>query len=151
MRHIVFYVGDYSVVSRLLEGNFLDYKSTIPEKSKNKIVINTQIFADSIERVSLLITDRLKSPVKCLFSENRVHLSCTTPIGKASDEISFEGEFKDELEIAFNNRYMTDALKNTDCDEIEIHLSGPLSPIKILPKEGSSFLFMVLPVRIKAE
>lgn len=151
MRHIVFYVGDYSIVSRLLEGDFLDYKSTIPEKTKNKVTVNTQNLADSIERVSLLITDRLKSPVKCLFSENRIHLSCATPIGKASDEISSKSDFKDELEIAFNNKYMTDALKNTDCDEIEIHLNGPLSPIKILPKEGNTFVFMVLPVRIKAE
>lgn len=151
MRHIVFYVGDCLVVSRLLEGDFLDYKSTIPEKTKNKVTVNTQSLAESIERVSLLITDRLKSPVKCLFSENNIHLSCTTPIGKASDEISSKSNVTDELEIAFNNKYMTDALKNTDCDEIEIHLNGPLSPIKILPKDGNSFLFLVLPVRIKAE
>lgn len=151
MRHIVFYVGDYSVVSRLLEGDFLDYKSTVPEKTTNKIVVNTQSLIDSIERVSLLITDRLKSPVKSLFSVNQIHLSCTTAIGKASDEISSQSDITNELEIAFNNKYMTDALKNTDCDEIEIHLNGPLSPIKILPKDGNSFLFLVLPVRIKAE
>ena len=46
---------------------------------------------------------------------------------------------------------MTDALKNTDCDEVQIELSGALSPIKVLPKEGNSFLFLVLPVRIKAQ
>ena len=55
------------------------------------------------------------------------------------------------IEIAFNNKYMTDALKNTDCDEITIGLGGPLNPIKIMPKEGESFLFLVLPVRVKAE
>ncbi len=151
MRHIIFYVGNYSVISRLLEGDFLDYKSTVPEKAKSKITVNTQSLAESIERVSLLITDRLKSPVKCLFSKNNIHLSCITTVGKASDEISSKSNITDELEIAFNSKYMTDALKNTDCDEIEIHLNGPLSPIKILPKKSGSFLFMVLPVRIKAE
>ncbi len=151
MRHIVFDIGDYSVISRLLEGDFLDYKSTIPEKTKIKVVVNTQDLVDSIERVSLLIIDRLQSPVKCIFSENHIHLSCIVPIGKANDEIPAKSNSPEELEVAFNNKYMTDALRNSNCDEIEIYLNGPLSPIKILPKEGDSFLFMVLPVRIKAE
>lgn len=151
MRHIGFYVGDYSVVSRLLEGEFIDYKSTVPEKSKYKISLSTKDFIDSIERVSLLITDRLKSPVRCLLSKSNIHISCITGIGKADDEISVSSNIDEEFEIAFNNKYMTDALKNTDCDEIELHLNGPLNPIKIVPKEGKSFLFLVLPVRIKAE
>ncbi len=151
MRHIGFYVGDYSVVSRLLEGEFIDYKSTVPQKSKYKISVNTQEFIDSIERVSLLITDRLKSPVRCLLSKSNIHISCITGIGKADDEIPIKSNVDEEFEIAFNNKYMADALKNTDCDEIELHLNGPLNPIKIVPKNSNSFLFLVLPVRIKAE
>ncbi len=151
MQHIVFYVGDYSVVSRLLNGEFLDYKATVPQKNKYTVSVNTQDFANSIERVSLLITERLKSPVRCLFLSDKIHLSCNTTIGKASDELSAKSDIKTELEIAFNNKYMTDALKNTDCDEITIGLGGPLNPIKIMPKEGESFLFLVLPVRVKAE
>lgn len=151
MQHIIFYVGDYSVVSRLLNGEFLDYKSTVPVKTQYTVHVGTQDFIDSIERVSLLITDRLKSPVKCLFLPDKIHLSCNTTVGKASDQLLAKSDIKTELEIAFNNKYMTDALKNTDCDEIIIQLNGPLSPIKIMPKEGNSFLFLVLPVRIKSE
>lgn len=151
MRHIVFKIGDYVIVSRLLEGEFLDYKSTIPQNIQNTVSVNTQDFIDSIERVSLLITDRLKSPVRCIFGKNKINLSCVTTIGKADDEISSSSDIKNDFEIAFNNKYMTDALKNTDCDEVQIELSGALSPIKVLPKEGNSFLFLVLPVRIKAQ
>lgn len=151
MRHIGFYIGGYSVISRLLEGEFIDYKATVPEKSKYKLSVNTQDFIDSIERVSLLITDRLKSPVRCLLSKSCVHISCITSIGKANDEIPVKSNIDEEFEIAFNNKYMTDALRNTDCDEIELHLNGPLSPIKIVPKKSNSFLFLVLPVRIKAD
>ncbi len=150
MRHIVFKVGDYTIVSRLLEGEFLDYKSTVPNTAKSTVKVNTQDFIESIERVSLLITDRLKSPVRCLFSKNKINLSCATVYGKAGDEISAKSDVDDNFEIAFNNKYMTDALRNTDCDEIQIVLNGALSPIKILPKKGDSFLFLVLPVRIKA-
>ena len=151
MRHTVFYVGEYSIVSRLLEGDFIDYKATVPEKSKYKVCAKTQDFVDSVERVSLLISDRLKSPIRCLFSNSSIHLSCITGVGKASDEIPSKSDMKDELEIAFNNKYMSDALKNSDCDEIEIYLNGPLNPIKIKPKNSDSFLFLVLPVRIKAD
>ena len=150
MRHIIFNVNNYFIVSRLLEGEFLDYKATIPENSEFDVKISTPKFIESIERVSLLISDRLKSPVKCVFSSDRTFLSCNTFMGKSSDEISCTSNLTEDLEIAFNSKYMLDALKNTGCDEINICLNGPLSPIKILPREGNSFLFLVLPVRIKA-
>lgn len=150
MTHIVFSVGDYTVVSRLLDGEFLDYHSTIPKKREIEVMVKTNDFAESIERVSLLITDRLKSPVKCLFSKNHIHLSCRTSIGKADDEIPSTSTSDEELEIAFNNKYMTDALKNSETDEIKITLNGPLSPIMLTNKDEKSFVFIVLPVRIKA-
>lgn len=150
MRHIIFSVNDYVVISRLLEGEFIDYKSTIPEKSKMEVNIKTDDFLNSIDRVSLLITDRLKSPVKCIFSKDSVHVSCITPVGKADDEVPCSAKTKEELEIAFNNKYMSDALRNAETDEVKITLSGPLSPIKITAKDGNSFVFIVLPVRIKS-
>lgn len=151
MRHIVFQIGEYKIISRLLEGEFLDYKATIPETSTSKVKVSTSKFLESVERVSLLINDRLKSPVKCLFSKDYVSLSCNTSIGKSSDEIKSISNSNEELEIAFNNRYMTEALKSADCDEIEITLNGPLSPIKITPTTGNSFIFLVLPVRVKPD
>lgn len=150
-RHIIFYVDGYKIVSRLLEGEFLDYKTAVPQNQGSKIKISTIDLIDSIERVSLLITDRLKSPVRCTFSSDHTKLSCTTLVGKSSDEIVSSGDIKEDIETAFNNKYMLDALKNTDCDEIEIQVCGPLSPIKIVPQQGNSFLFLVLPVRVKSE
>ena len=55
------------------------------------------------------------------------------------------------MEIGFNNRYLLEALRNTECDEVKVQLGGPLSPMKVVPKEGDSFLFLVLPVRLKSE
>jgi len=151
MRHIIFQIGEYTVISRLLEGEFLDYKSTIPEESKFTIKVPTIKFLEGIERISLLISDKLKSPVKCIFSKESVNLSCNTTAGKSSDEISCSSNIEGELEIAFNHRYMAEALKSTDSDEIEIKLNGPLAPIKITPTQGNSFTFLVLPVRIKPD
>lgn len=149
-RHIIFHIGMYSVISRLLEGEFLDYKAAIPASAATEIVVKTRAFIDSVERVSLLITDRLKSPVRCVFDENQVKISCSTAIGRANDE--FEAQITGPgVEMGFNNRYLLDALRNTEGDEAKIQLNGALSPMKIVPREGDSFLFLVLPVRLKSE
>ncbi|NBK79701.1 DNA polymerase III subunit beta [bacterium D16-76] len=147
-RHILFNAGNYTVISSLLEGEFLNYKAAIPAEGKTEVVMRTREAIESVERVSLLITDRLKSPIRCVFSQNEVKLLCTTSMGRASDqlEVNLTG---DDVEIGFNNRYLLDALRNTECDEVRVQLSGPLSPMKVMPKEGESFLFLVLPVRLK--
>lgn len=149
-RHIIFELNNYRVISRLLEGEFLDYNSAIPSSTETKVIVNTRKFMDSVDRMSLLITDRIKSPIRCIFSGNQIKLSCATTIGKANDEIDAPIEGSD-VEIGFNNRYLLDALKNAECDEILIELNGALSPMKVLPKEGEEFLFLVLPVRLKSE
>lgn len=147
-RHILFGIGDYTVISRLLEGEFLDYRAALPNASATEIRVSVRDFIDSVERVSLLITDRLKSPVRCIFDENEIRISCATAIGRASDQLSakIEGE---AVEMGFNNRFLLDALRNSDCDEVKILLNGPLSPMKILPPQGEEFTFLVLPVRLK--
>lgn len=147
-RHIMLKIDNYTVISSLLEGEFLNYRATIPTGSSTSVVMRSREAIESVERVSLVINDRIKSPIRCVFSGNGVKLTCTTSIGRASDRISAEVE-GDELEIGFNNRYLLDALRNTECDEIKIGLSGPLSPMTISPKDGDSFLFLVLPVRLK--
>jgi DNA polymerase-3 subunit beta len=149
-RHILFNIGTYTVISRLLEGEFLDYKAAIPTSYTSEVTVKTRTFIDSVERVSLLITDRLKSPVRCVFESNEVKVSCSTAIGRAND--AFDAKIDGNgVEIGFNNRYLLDALRNTESDEVKIQLNGSISPMKILPREGNSFLFLVLPVRLKSE
>ncbi len=148
-KHIIFYIENYCVISRLLEGEFLNYNAAIPAAHATEILVNTKNMIESIDRVSLVVTDRLKSPIRCLFADNYAKISCITTIGKANDElmVNMQG---DSLEIGFNNKYLIDALKNTECDEVKIQLNGPLSPMKIVPINGDSFVFLVLPVRLKA-
>lgn len=149
-RHILFEIGNYSVVSRLLEGEFLDYGNSIPAGSVATVKLATRSFIESVERVSLLISDRLRSPLRVMFDNNMISINCSTSIGKSYDELSceFSGE---KVEMGFNNKYLLDALKAAGTDEVRIEISGPLSPIKILPPQGEDFLFLVLPVRLKNE
>ena len=149
-RHITFKIRSYSVISRLIEGNFLDYKSTIPTDEKTMLVINTRKMIDSVERMSLLNNERVQSPVRCKFNNNEIRLSCASSVGRANDVI-YNDIIGEAVEIGFNNRYMLDALKNTDTDEVKIVLNGPVSPIVIKPIQGDSFLSIVVPMRLANE
>ena len=149
-KHILFDMGNCTLVSRLLEGDFLDYHAAIPRESSTNVVVNTRALIHSIERTSLLISDRLRSPLRVDFGESVIKMSCSTSIGKAYDECccSTTGNL---LEMGFNNRFLLDALKNVDTDMVRLELCGPLSPMKVLPLEGEHFLFLVLPMRLRAE
>ncbi len=150
MRHITFKIKNYRVISRLIEGTFLDYKTTIPSETKTEVVINTRKIIDAVERMSLLNNDRIQSPVRCNFSDDEIRLSCISAVGRANDVVSVPiiGE---SVEIGFNNRYLLDALKNTDTDEVKLVLNGSLAPLIIKPVKGDCFLSIVVPMRLANE
>ena len=148
-RHILFTVGETELICRRLEGEFLDYKNAIPRKNPISVVANTKELISSIDRVSVVISDKLKSPVRCLFQHDRVLLSAKTGNGEAKDICRLAGDGKD-LEIGFNNRYLMEALRFAPAEEVRIELNTGVSPAIIVPTEGEeNFLYMVLPVRLK--
>jgi DNA polymerase-3 subunit beta len=149
-KFILFEVGGYSVISRLLEGEFLDYKSVLGGKSTTEVRVNVRGFGDSIDRASLLISERMKSPVRCTFEPDRIKIKCATTVGRIYDEVPAKLT-GDTFEMGFNNRYLTDALRAAECDEVKLGLNGPLSPMKIYPISSDSFVFLVLPLRLKSE
>jgi len=147
-RHVVLEIGGYAVISRLLDGEFLQYQRIIQQESTTEITVKTRALIQGVDRASLVINDRMKSPLICDFGDQKIKITCTTQLGSASDTVPAQIDGLSE-EMGFNSRYLLDALKNTECDEVRIELNGALSPMKIRPKEGNSFLFLVLPVRLK--
>ena len=150
-RYVVFTSNGYTIMSRLIEGDFLNYESVIPKDRKTRVTVECKNFIDTIERASLIITERLKNPLRISFAEDRVTVRCQTPLGKVVDEfapVSMEG---DAVEIGFNNRYLLDALRFSKCEKMVLEINGPLSPVKLLPEDGKDFIYLVLPVRFKNE
>lgn len=110
----------------------------------------TKALIESIDRVSVVISDKLKSPVRCLFDHDKVMLSAKTGNGEAKDVCRVSGD-GDKLEIGFNNRYLMEALRYAPADKVKIELNTGVSPAIIVPVEGEeNFLYMVLPVRLKS-
>ena len=148
-KHIMYQMGKATLICRLLEGEFLDWRRVVPTDCPIRLVANVGELASSIERVGLIVSEKYKSPVRCIFSNQELMLRTNTTIGAAEDRCSFAGDGK-ELEIGFNVRYLADALRAIPGEEVVIELTNSLSPIVLTsPEEKHDYAYMVLPVRIK--
>jgi len=149
-KHILFQIGGATLVCRLLEGDFLDWRKVVPTNCPVKLTAHVSDLAASIERVGLIVSEKYKSPVRCVFSDQVLQLRTNTTIGAAEDRCAIAGDGK-ELEIGFNVRYLADALRVIPSEEVVLELTNGLSPIVLTPAEEKyDFAYMVLPVRIKS-
>ncbi len=148
-KHILFQVGNATLVCRLLEGDFLDWRRVVPSNCPVKLVANVSDLSSSVERVGLIVSEKYKSPVRCVFSNQVLNMRTNTTIGAAEDRCIIAGDGK-ELEIGFNVRYLADALRVIPSEEVTLELTNGLSPIVLTPVDDKQdFAYMVLPVRIK--
>ena len=150
-RHISFTIGDTVVLTRRLEGEFLNYRKSIPDSHKYELEIERSELLSCIERVSIIVSEKNSNPVRMTVDDGSIYCLCVTPIGKAEDTCLCVGN-GEGLEIGFNDRYMTDALKAASGkDKLKLCLSTPSSPCIIKAADGSdSFTYMILPVRLRA-
>lgn len=149
-KHISFSVGETVVVSRRLEGEFLNYKKSIPDSFKYTVKVDRGEFMSAIDRVALIVSERNTSPVRMSFNDGSIDCLCVTPIGRAEDICTCEGS-GDGLQIGFNDRYLKDALKAAAKEELHVCLNSASSPCIITAADGSdNFTYMILPVRLHA-
>ena len=149
-KHIIFEIEECRVISRLLEGSFLDYKSSIPQNHSTEVIASPKDLIESIERTSLVIFDKLKAPIKLTLEDNVIKFYCNSTTGNAYDELSCQ-VVGDQFEIGFNSRAMLDALRVITDENVSLLFNGPLSPMKIVPLDSDEFVFLILPVRLKNE
>ena len=148
-KHILYQIGTATVICRLLEGDFLDWRRVVPTNCPIKLTAHVGDLTSSIERVGLIVSEKYKSPVRCLFGSQVVQLRTSTTIGAAEDQCSLAGDGK-ELEIGFNVRYLAEALRAIPSEEVMLELTNGLSPIVLTPADDKyDYAYMVLPVRIK--
>ena len=147
-RLISFEINGYSFISRLLEGEFVNYQKTLPQDYKQKVVVNTRELINTIERVSLLISESFTTPVRCYFNELNVVFTCATAMGRATETFNtkLEGE---NFEIGLNNHYLLDALKAIEDENIQILFNGANAGVLITPIESDNFKYMIMPMRLK--
>lgn len=136
------------VVSKLLDGEYMNYKNFIPEQFETVIEANVNELEQSIERASLITNEDKRYPVKFIIQEDRMVITSSAEIGLSKEEIEVKQD-GNNITIGFNPRYMLDSLKVIEDEKVNISFSSSIGPSVIKPVQGDKFIFMVLPVRMK--
>ena len=149
----LFEMENCKIVTRLLDGEFLNYSSVIPENWETRIRVDRSSLQNCFERISLISSSSIekekKYPVKVNVDIGKVTISCTNQTGDAKEEIYVTTEGKN-LEAGFNPKYFLDALRAIDDQEVFIDFGTSISPCIIRPvEEGGDYVYMVLPIRMK--
>jgi len=142
---IAFEVNGRLLVSKLIEGNYPNYRQVIPSETKERVTIERELLLTAVRRVSLLSSDKSNS-VKLIFTKNNLEITANTPeIGEAHESLPVQYKGK-EFSIAFNPTFLQDPLRALPDDEVHLDLIDEMSPGVI--KIGTPFLYVLMPMRI---
>lgn len=162
-KHVIFHMGESLFFSRLIDGEYIDYNSVIPKNNDIKVELDRRDLVESLERVSLVTDDKsvgqIRGYVKCVFEDNLLKVSSSSSVSSVSDEVATKKTGGD-ITIAFNCKYLLDALRAISDDRVRLSLATPLMSVLIEPVEQQEdkedkeqdegkFLYMVCPVKMK--
>jgi DNA polymerase-3 subunit beta len=143
---VVFEVGDIVLSSRLIDGQFPNYRQLLPESVEHELRLSSAEIADVVRRISLLA--QKNAPLRMSFSEGELTVSAQTPdVGEASEmfPVPFSG---DPFEIGFNPEFLRDGLESVESDELVLKLISPLRPGLIESPDGGQFVYLIMPIRL---
>ncbi|MDQ0151099.1 DNA polymerase III subunit beta [Eubacterium multiforme] len=145
--HVLFNLNKTRIISRLLEGKFVNYKSLLPQEHKLLVTVNKQELQNGIERASLMAKDGNNNLIKLEVQDEALVITSNSQLGKVREEvlINLQG---DKIQIAFNSRYLIDVLKNFEEDEVVMEMTSSVSPCIIKAKDMDNYKYLVLPVRL---
>ena len=145
--HILFNLEKTKIISRLLEGKFINYNSLLPQEHKLLVNINRQELQNAIERASLMAKDGNTNLIKLDLQQDNLIITSNSQLGKVREEISIKLQGED-IQIAFNSKYLLDVLKNVEADEVIMKMTSGISPCVIEEKNNENAKYLVLPVRL---
>jgi DNA polymerase-3 subunit beta len=143
---VVFEVGGIVLSSRLIDGQFPNYRQLLPESVEHELRLSSAEFADVVRRVSLLA--QKNAPLRLSFREGEVTVSAQTPdVGEASEAlpVPYQGE---DFEIGFNPEFLRDGLESVDSGDLLMKLISPLRPGLIESADGGGFVYLIMPIRL---
>ena len=150
----LFEMDNCKVVTRILDGEFLNYKNVIPSNWETRVRVNKNQVQNSFERISLIsastVEKEKKYPVKVQVDIGKVIISCTNQTGDAKEELFVSTEGKN-LEAGFNPKYFLDSLKVVEDEEVFVEFGTSISPCLIKSTENNDYTYMILPIRLKED
>lgn len=145
--HILFTFDNTKIISRLLDGEFINYNQIIPQECKLKVKVKTKELLESIERASLLAKEGNNNLIKMDISNNNLIITSNSQLGNVYEEIQVEADGND-IQIAFNSKYFIDVLKIIEAEDIYLELTSSITPCILKNAEDNDYTYLVLPVRL---
>ncbi len=145
--YILINVDNTKIITRLLDGDFINYKQVIPVSTTTIVTVAKRFLEEAIERASLLARLNKNNLITFDIKENLMSVSSSSELGNITEKISITTKGKD-LTIAFNARYLSESLKSINDEYVNINFTSPIAPCTITATENSEYLYLILPVRI---
>lgn len=146
-RHCIILLDNYKIFTRMIEGNFIDYNSTIPKTKKTSVEVDADELQKAIERLMIVAVNKINSPVKCEFVNSELHMTIKTPMGEAEEVISLDKFVGDDVTIGFNGNYLYNGIKNADCENVTLILNSAISPM-VVTDDKNGFVNLVVPMHL---
>jgi DNA polymerase-3 subunit beta len=143
---VLFVVGGVTLSSRLIDGQFPNYRQLLPESFEHELRISATELTDVVRRISLLA--QKNAPLRLAFAPGELTVSAQTPdVGEAQESlpVAFQGE---SLEIGFNPEFLRAGLEAVEEGDVVLKLISPLRPGLIESADGSGFLYLIMPIRL---
>lgn len=145
---VLFSYDNMRFISRLLEGNYPDTSRLFPENNETKVTVNNSDFYHAIDRVSLLAREGGNNVIRMMISNGNVELSSNSPeVGTVNEDINIQEIEGEDLKISFNSKYMMDALKAINSDDVTLEFYGTMRPFTIRASESDEVVQLILPIR----
>ncbi|MDR0854214.1 MAG: DNA polymerase III subunit beta [Clostridiales Family XIII bacterium] len=140
-------IGSTMIRLNLLEGEYIKYRDVVPKDNQIKVVLNRKELSEAVERAAMMKSENKSAFVRFSVTDELLVVSSRAEDGKAREEVSIVKTGED-LEIGFDARFVTDALKAIDDEKIVLEFNTSVSPCLIKPEEGENYLYIILPVRL---
>ena len=145
---IIFKFNSIIMMSKIINGTFPDTSKLIPENFETTIKVNLNDFYNSIDRASLLTSEEEKNIINLKVNDNKMLLSSNIPeIGNVEENLIVKNDNNNDVKIAFSSKFMMDAIKSLECDEVELLFNGEIKPIILKNPESDDLIQLIVPIR----
>ncbi|NLV57849.1 MAG: DNA polymerase III subunit beta [Clostridiales bacterium] len=145
--HLMALIGNTTLVTTLLAGEYINYRQILPAAWLTRVTVKKQDLQDAIERASLMAKEGKNNLIRMNASNDRLRITSMSELGDVLEELDIHLEGED-IDIAFNARYISDVIKNVDDECCTLSMNTNVSPCVVCPVEGDEYLYLVLPVRV---
>lgn len=144
-----FHINETEIISRVIDGQYPNYKQIIPKEYSHKSIIETSKLHDSIKR-AMVFTREPANKIIMNFNKDLLKIEANTPeLGQAEEELNIESDNKEKIFIGINAQFLFDTIKQIDSFSFTCGITGQMSPITIIPEDDKNFISVIMPIQIK--